>query len=260
VRKISKKIRVYNRRKKRYSKIIGDIYDLYDYDYFHGEGYDDYSFETFKSSFLGKLKLMRKFYHGGGKLLDVGCALGFFAKLVQDDGLDAYGVDISEYAVSEGKKLLGNKMAVANIEEELPFPNGFFDVITAWDVLEHLKHPDSFLKIASRALKDNGLIFIRTLNYDCLTARLMRENWLQNEPLHVSYKITIGDLKKWLANASLRELEISTSVVALKPFPDRMKVIEKLLRFQIALIFRGLKPLNLGDVLFCVARKIPSVS
>jgi 2-polyprenyl-3-methyl-5-hydroxy-6-metoxy-1,4-benzoquinol methylase len=252
-----KKFRVYIEKRKRYSQIIEDIYELYDYGYYHGDVYDNYSFEEFKSSFLARMKFLRKFYHGEGRFLDVGCALGFFAKVAQDNGFDAYGVDISEYAVREGRKLLGNRIFVANVEEEIPFPADFFDVITAWDVLEHLKHPDSFLKIASRALKDNGLIFIRTLNYECLTARLMRENWLQITPLHVSYTITIADLKKWLASAGLKELKIFTQDVYLKPFPKKIEAMEKLLRFQVALIFRALRPLHLGDDIVCVARKMP---
>jgi 2-polyprenyl-3-methyl-5-hydroxy-6-metoxy-1,4-benzoquinol methylase len=255
---MGRKFRVYNRNTRRYSRPIEDIHELYDYGYFHGEGYADYSFEAFKSSFLMKLKFLRRFHKGGGRLLDIGCATGLFAKVAQDDGFDAYGVDISEYAVREGKKLLGDKISVANVEEKMPFPNDFFDVITVWDVLENMKHPDSFLNDASRVLKDNGLIFIRTLNSKCLTARLMRESWLQLTPTKVSYMITKTGLEKWLARARLEEVKIFTKDVYLKSFPKKLEVIEKMLRFPMALAFRALISLNLGDDMYCIAKKVPS--
>lgn len=254
------KIRVYSRKTKVYSRIVEDIYDLYDYGYYHGDAYDNYTFDEFKSSFLIRLRFLRKYHKGEGKMLDVGCALGFFAKIAQDDGFDAYGVDISEYAVQEGKKVLGDKILFANVEKKIPFPDAFFDVITAWDVLEHVKKPAEFLKIASRVMKENGLIVIRTLNYDCLTARLMGKSWLQIDPLHVSYTIRITDLKKWLAGAGFEVMEISTQDIYLKPFPKRIKMVEKLLRYQVLIILRLLKPFNLGDDIVCVARKLPSPS
>jgi 2-polyprenyl-3-methyl-5-hydroxy-6-metoxy-1,4-benzoquinol methylase len=201
------------------------------------------------------MKNVKKF-RKNGRLLDVGCALGFFVKVAQDEGFDAFGVDFSKYAVNEGQRLLGDKILWADIEKEIPFPSNYFDVITAWDVLEHLEHPDSFIKLASRVLKKDGLFFVRTLNYNCLMSRLMRKSWLQMGGEHITCTITPDDLKNWLRTCGLRELEIYTLDIALKPLPDKIRIMEKALLFPLhTIILRLARPLDLGDDIICVSKK-----
>jgi SAM-dependent methyltransferase len=98
---------------------------LYDYGFYHGDAYYDHPLELLAYGFLPNMKFLCKFHKDKGKLFDVGCALGFFAKMAQESGFDAYGLAVSEYTVHEAKKLLGNKVLVGNAERPMPFQTTF---------------------------------------------------------------------------------------------------------------------------------------
>jgi 2-polyprenyl-3-methyl-5-hydroxy-6-metoxy-1,4-benzoquinol methylase len=100
-----------------------------------------------------------------GKLLDVGCGLGYFVKHVsKHPGWEVYGCEISERAVDFAKSKLGLSNVAAGKIEEANFPEGFFDLITLWDVIEHIPDPDSFLAKIRKLLKPGGLLFLHTPN------------------------------------------------------------------------------------------------
>lgn len=151
------RLRVYCKKKEKFKESVS-LSGFYDCGYYHGDAYEDYAFEKLRRNFLGKVRFVKKFCDSG-RLLDVGCALGFFVKVAEDEGFDAYGIDFSEYAVGEARKMVGDKVVCGDVEKGLPFKTNFFDVVTAWDLLEHLKSPDLFLKRCSRVLKDDGLAF-----------------------------------------------------------------------------------------------------
>ena len=100
-----------------------------------------------------------------GRWLDAGCAKGFLLKIVSQHGWKPYGFDVSNYAVKEARKNCPNaNLLVLNAEDKLPFGDGFFEVITALELIEHLKAPENFLREAYRMLKPNGLLFLTTPN------------------------------------------------------------------------------------------------
>jgi 2-polyprenyl-3-methyl-5-hydroxy-6-metoxy-1,4-benzoquinol methylase len=103
----------------------------------------------------------------GGRLLDLGCALGVFLYLARERGWDTYGVDISEYAASYARNFLGLK-AYAGELQEINFPDGWFDVITLWDIVEHFPDPSCQLREVHRILKNDGIIFLNTPNGEAL--------------------------------------------------------------------------------------------
>jgi len=73
--------------------------------------------------------------------LDVGCAKGFLVKALVDLGIDAYGIDPSEYAVSEAPPDVKDKLTLG-VAQSLPYPDNKFDVVTCFDVLEHIPETD----------------------------------------------------------------------------------------------------------------------
>jgi 2-polyprenyl-3-methyl-5-hydroxy-6-metoxy-1,4-benzoquinol methylase len=101
-----------------------------------------------------------------GRLLDVGCGLGFFLRAMQRRFPDweAEGYEISPAAVRHARERLG----VANVQEGQIVPGTLpprhFDVVTMWDVLEHLKEPDRLLRCLHDALLPGGVCFLHTPN------------------------------------------------------------------------------------------------
>ena len=73
--------------------------------------------------------------------LDVGCAKGFLVKALVDLGIDAYGIDPSEYAVAEAPPDVKDKLTLG-VAQSLPYPDNKFDVVTCFDVLEYIPETD----------------------------------------------------------------------------------------------------------------------
>lgn len=141
-------------------------YNNFWWDEAHRKMYDDF----FNRYILGR----------NGCLLDVGCGLGFFIKRISSyKGWDVKGCEISQTAVEFAK----NKLSLNNIRqgrvEELNYPPNYFDIITMWDVLEHIPDPDCLLRCLRVVLKDDGIFFIHTpnINIQLPKARIKKFFW-----------------------------------------------------------------------------------
>lgn len=105
------------------------------------------------------------------RLLDVGCATGFFLEAAQAQGWHAYGIEANPFQAGFAKK---NGLNVQEgIVEELDLPLAFFDAITMFEVIEHVKYPMLALQKAFEALKPGGMLFLYTPNYDCAERLLL---------------------------------------------------------------------------------------
>jgi SAM-dependent methyltransferase len=100
-----------------------------------------------------------------GRLLDMGCGLGFFLKaLAPYTNWEAYGCEISLAAVRYAHDTLGLTRVICCRLETAELPQSSFDIITMWDVIDHLLQPDPVLKTCHALLRSGGMCFIRTPN------------------------------------------------------------------------------------------------
>ena len=90
----------------------------------------------------------------GGRFLDIGCSAGFILEAARNMGFEPYGVEIAPDALKYAKEEMGLQVSNGYIEES-HFPDSFFDVITAYSVLEHVLYPVKFLQETERILKDD---------------------------------------------------------------------------------------------------------
>ena len=90
-------------------------------------------------TFERRLQEIQK-YVRSGKILDVGCATGFFLEEVKSKGFEPYGIELSKFSFKKAQNKFGNRIFSGTIEDA-PFENNFFDVITMFDLLEHVKTP-----------------------------------------------------------------------------------------------------------------------
>jgi len=70
--------------------------------------------------------------------LDVGCATGFVVEALREVGVDAWGVDISGYAVSHAAAGARGRLRRADLRHRQPWADGYFDVVSALETIEHL--------------------------------------------------------------------------------------------------------------------------
>jgi hypothetical protein len=73
--------------------------------------------------------------------LDIGCAKGYLVEALHDLGVDSYGWDVSEWAVSDAPRSVRDRVAVVDLEEGIPADrfHETFSLVTAFEVLEHLR-------------------------------------------------------------------------------------------------------------------------
>ncbi|MBI4097261.1 MAG: class I SAM-dependent methyltransferase [Candidatus Levybacteria bacterium] len=150
-----------------------DYKEVYTENYFSGKdsffyslGYGRFQKFYFKNLF----RPVRPYLQGikQGKALDVGCAYGFMLQKFPDS-FEKFGVDISEHAIAEAKKRLPNAtLKVASAENELPFPDSFFDIVICNDVIEHLENPRTALENIRKVLKKGGILYLNTPNFNWL--------------------------------------------------------------------------------------------
>ena len=128
--------------------------EIYNKDYFEG-GVSNYAGYTDDPMFMQRsLWLLEKLQpiRGGISILEVGCAKGFMVKAMRELGVDAYGLDVSEYAVNSSP--VKQFLTVGSITS-IPFEDNKFDCIVSFDILEHL-YEDEVDKAISELYRVSG--------------------------------------------------------------------------------------------------------
>jgi 2-polyprenyl-3-methyl-5-hydroxy-6-metoxy-1,4-benzoquinol methylase len=125
------------------------------------------------ADFRAGLALIEAHAVPSGSLLDVGCATGSFLSLARAKGWDCRGVEVSPFAAARARERTGCEIFCGKLEDA-PFGRDAFDVITMWDLLEHLPDPLGGLERARALLKPSGLLLVNTPNEDSLLRQVAR--------------------------------------------------------------------------------------
>jgi SAM-dependent methyltransferase len=94
----------------------------------------------------------------GARLLDAGCGLGLYMRRLRELGAEVYGVDIDPERVREASLELPHVQQAS--AEELPHPDGFFDLVLSHEVLEHVPDDRRAVREAYRVLKPSGRLVV----------------------------------------------------------------------------------------------------
>jgi 2-polyprenyl-3-methyl-5-hydroxy-6-metoxy-1,4-benzoquinol methylase len=121
----------------------------------------------------------------GRSLLDVGCYTGVFVEIAASHGWDAWGLEPSRWAADEAHRQ--GLQVVQGTLETADLPETCFDVVTMWDVIEHLTDPRRALEQTYRLLRPGGLVVLHTIDIDSLFARLMGARWPWLMEMHMCY-------------------------------------------------------------------------
>jgi SAM-dependent methyltransferase len=138
---------------------------FYEEEYFDLEP-EDYWFINRRNIFshvLDKLDAIRAGERG--KLLDIGCGPGYFMNMARDRGYSVHGCEISNAAFDYAVNSLKLNVFKGEIQNA-GFEDGFFDVITMWNVLDQMANPKEALSACVRFLKPGGVLMLRVTNLD----------------------------------------------------------------------------------------------
>src|SRR5262245_28835094 len=107
----------------------------------------------------GYLRIVERYVSAPGRILDIGCASGLFLRCAQDANWDIAGIEPSEVLYTKACEVLGPKAEIQCATLQLSYlPYLSFDVVTLWDVLEHVPNPVDFLRLAGCFLKPGGYL------------------------------------------------------------------------------------------------------
>jgi len=125
-------------------------------------------------------------HHASGKLLDVGCATGnFLYEMSKHSGWQVMGIEPDLHASSYARERLGLDISTCTLQEAT-LPADTFDVVTMWNVLEHLHRPMAELREVHRILKPGGWFIFSIPNVEGLGAKLFGPLWMGWEmPRHL---------------------------------------------------------------------------
>lgn len=152
--------------------------------------YDESYFNTvveanpfLKKDIEQKMQLIKS-NKGHGHVLEIGCGDGALLKEIQAN-YNVRGVDISKYAITKASKIIDSKkLKVLDIEKE--DIDGDFDIILAFDVMEHLKNPDEVIKKIKKSLRKNGVFIFSVPNNYGIFGKMMTKIFNFIDKTHVS--------------------------------------------------------------------------
>jgi 2-polyprenyl-3-methyl-5-hydroxy-6-metoxy-1,4-benzoquinol methylase len=139
------------------------------------------TFEKNMASLMKKFGILQ-----GARVLDVGCGGGAFPKAASNLGLLPTGVEPSTWMCGFARREYGLDIRNGTLEEQ-KFDGGSFDIVTFWDVLEHLSQPGDALLEARRVLKENGLLILTFPDIGSKLARFMGRKWPFLLSVHLTY-------------------------------------------------------------------------
>lgn len=187
---------------------------IYSEDYFDGTEYLDYTAEerVLKMNFKKLLNTLIRTIGRPRKVLEIGCAYGFFLDVAKNAGIATVGIDISkdgvEFARKKGHHAINGNAEDPEIIRKVIETYGQFDVVVLWDVLEHIRNVDSVIENIKEALKPGGYIVLTTVDAESKYAQKMGKRWRQiHPPTHVSY-FGATNIKVFLQRHNFRNIKI----------------------------------------------------
>jgi SAM-dependent methyltransferase len=161
--------------------------------------------EGIREDFRAARQLLRKGFPGGGSILDIGCASGFFLESLGNTW-NRYGLELSSLAALRARERAGIIVHEGDIGSAR-FADNSFDVVSSFDVLEHLSKPMPTFSEVRRVLKPGGWFLMGTGDVGSFTARAAGSRWTYMcIPEHLSF-FSSRSLRKALGRAEFSQTD-----------------------------------------------------
>jgi len=155
------------------------------------------------------LELIERHAGGRGRLLDLGCWVGFLLAEARDRGWDVAGVEPSAFASRFARERLGLPVQRADLFSA-DLPEHAFDAVVLGDVIEHLPDPAAALERIARLLVPGGVVYLALPDAGSALARRMGSRWWSVLPTHVQY-FTRSSLATLLRRSGFQPLTVATA-------------------------------------------------
>ncbi|MEX2527300.1 MAG: class I SAM-dependent methyltransferase [Gemmatimonadota bacterium] len=244
--------------------------DLYDDAYWEGTdvpGYGGYEAREASKRLHARslLALVETHAPRVGRLLEVGCAYGYFLDEARRLGWEVQGLEPSPPAARFARDRMGLPVTEERLED---FARGWgddpagkpsvgYDAVVLWDVIEHLPEPRTTLQAARELLRPGGILALSTGDVDSFASRIHGKDWsLITPPWHLFYfsRRTLSTLLEgvgfqveWVGGDGVVAADPSAKRRHLPPFVERLLLSRA--------VVAGMRKLGAGQICFMVARR-----
>ena len=226
-------------------------------------GYTDYRSDAplYIKTYRRRLKVVKRHFAKPGRVLDVGCAAGYFLSVMQQEGWDVTGVEPSDPIRAQAAERIGADNVHGGLLHEVPLEPGSFDLITLWDVLEHIPDPVAALAHARTLLAPGGKLLIETQNVDSRAAAMLGPKWQHYKHAEHIYHFNPKTIRRVLDEAGFEILEngpwlggkyVSMGFIAERA--NRLHPVAAALLSPLKLVSRASVYVNLFDEMIIVAK------
>lgn len=172
-------------------------------------GYTDYRADAplYLKTYRRRLAVVRRHFERPGRVLDVGCAAGYFLEVMRGEGWEIQGLEPSDPIRAAAAERLGEAHVRGGLLHEAGLEPSSFDLVTFWDVLEHIPDPVQALAHARTLLREGGRILIETQNVDSRAAALLGKRWQHYKHAEHIYHFNPRTLDDVLRRAGLEAVE-----------------------------------------------------
>ena len=161
-------------------------------------------------------------YRKTNKLIDVGCGIGYFLEFAKKRGWDVFGTEFTDEAIQKCSEK-GIKMEKGILDPENYIP-GEFDIITSFEVIEHINNPVHELNSFHKLLRKGGLVYVTTPNFNSLLRYQLKSDYNAIcYPEHLSY-YTPNTLKKVFTRVGFKTKKIQSTGISLTRLKTSKKV------------------------------------
>ncbi len=159
----------------------------------------------------------------GGRALDLGSGYGYFRAALAAAAFEHEGIEISRHARDVAEKLYGFSTMSGTLDDYGSELEGRYQLITLWDVIEHVADPGALLARIAACLAPGGVVAIKTPNLDCPEAEVFGPHYHSLKREHLVY-FTPKSLEQVARSAGLRTLQVSSSSHLLSGFVGAQQV------------------------------------
>lgn len=229
----------------------------YGEEYFSGSGYDSYFARAGQWRHEAKKRL--DWLLGASsprRVLEIGCAGGFFVEAARAAGIEALGVESSEPAARYAGRTVGVPVVHGRFEEaDLDGP---FDAVCAFHVVEHVDDPRALLERARTLIGSGGWLALEVPNIESAAARVEGLDWPGLQPANHRWHFSPGTLARFVAEAGFRVIRCDTVLARFYSRPVR-RLRGAVGEIRTAVQLRSLRAVHpaFGDHIRLLARRLP---
>jgi 2-polyprenyl-3-methyl-5-hydroxy-6-metoxy-1,4-benzoquinol methylase len=187
------------------SSNLADVSDSWEFKFLPDKEVEWPALQQNASDVLQRIERYTNMPRTRGRILDFGSGWGFFLAVAKERSWVTYGLEPLSPCAVYARATFGLNIITDTLRENT-FPSDFFDVITSFQVFEHLPNPKEDIQHLHKMLRQDGIILIEVPNFETWTMRMMKSRHRHFVQDHINF-YSIQTLSQLLANSGFEVID-----------------------------------------------------